>query len=105
MKTVEDFKRAFKIRWFYVEPCYRAHIPGYETICFHQLWNIDGKPHLYYSEYAYSWGGCSYYDDIFVITSDDFDDNMTDEEMQQRLIEIVREKKPELVKLAKLQTK
>ena len=111
MKTYEDFQRAFKVRhssggygpWDFVT------VPGYEEIRFdgfYKSFNEKTKkfdiPALAVTKYLYTWGGQAEYEEVFRITGEEFDDNLTDEEMQQRLIELLKVKGPYMLKEKKL---
>lgn len=107
MKTYEDFKRAFSVRhssggygpWDFVT------VPGYEEIRFDGFYERRDPntgeytlPCLVVTEYQYTWGGQAVYDEILSISGEEFADDLTDEQMQLRLIEILKEKRPCMLK-------
>lgn len=96
MIKYEDLVRALKIS--YGAYGHQIHIQGYDAIHYtHEIFTERGKA-LTFEEYQYTWGGQAITEERFRIYLDEFDDNLTDEQIIQRFIELIEERGPYLLR-------
>lgn len=108
MKTEKDFIRVFNPTPTINRPGYGEKYEvkfsdEYEPIMFDWIGTFfveGGGEHygMHIEEPTYHWGGLLQYNIVLTIRDDDFDDNLTDEQMIEKFIELVKERKPYLLK-------